>query len=128
MRFHNLFLLSGVALMTVVIVSCTKDVAEEPAPAGNVGVCDTPSFANDILPIFTNNCSFSGCHAAPGASGYTFETHAQIANPSGHNTILKAMRHESGPVPMPNPPGTAALSDSLVRKIDCWIQAGAPNN
>ena len=128
MRFHHLLLLSGFVLTFGFMVSCTKDVAEAPAPPAPVNTCDTPSFANDILPIFTNNCSFSGCHASPGASGYTFENHAQISNTANHDIILKALRQQPGAAPMPYPPGSAAVNDSLIQKIDCWIQAGAPNN
>ena len=105
--------------------SCKKDVTAKPAP--KVFVCDTTtiSFATDVLPIFQQNCSTSGCHdAATNTNGFTFENYTQISG--GINYAIDLMKHTTGFIQMPYQ--LDKLHDTLIDKIDCWIAAGVPNN
>lgn len=107
------------------IASCNKDKA---APIPEPAQCDSiqVSFANDIQPIFDNNCNNAGCHsAASQADGRVYVTHGQIA--ADAEICYSAMNHEVGFTAMPlgNP---TKLADSLLNKMNCWIQDGKPNN
>lgn len=107
------------------ITSCHKDKA---APVPEPAACDSiqVSFANDIKPIFDNNCNTGGCHDAAGqADGKVLETHGQISALA--EVSYSAMNHEAGFTSMPlgNP---TKLADSLLSKMNCWIQDGKPNN
>ena len=117
-------IISAVAIMSV-MVSCHKDKAE---PVPPVAACDTlqVSFANDIQPIFDAHCNNAGCHdAITQAHGNILETHGQISAQAENS--YRAMNHEAGYTAMPlgNP---TKLPDSLLNKMNCWIQDGKPNN
>jgi hypothetical protein len=102
-------------------VGCAKDKTQLPVPE----VCpDTISFATQIEPIIVNNCSTSGCHDATAAGGFELLGHAGISNSAGE--MLSAMRHDSGPVPMPY--FQNKLNDSTLQQFDCWIAQGKLNN
>jgi hypothetical protein len=52
------------------------------------------------------------------------ETHEQIS--TNANVILDVLQHNLGFVPMPY--GGEKLADSLIQKMDCWIEQGQLNN
>lgn len=105
------------------ILSCSKDkVTQVPIAAD---CADTISFSNEVLPLFNQNCSTSGCHdAGSAASGYVFTNHTNISATA--DQALGAMRHDGGFTPMPL--GGAKLADSLIQKVECWIAQGKMNN
>lgn len=118
-----------VALAATVLLGCKKDKA-------NFLVCDTcedcgtvdHKFQDHILPIFTGNCAFSGCHDdATASAGYAWTSYENIAQVDRLQNILSAIRWESGttnmPFGFPNP-----LPDSTIHKIECWVNAGFPND
>jgi uncharacterized membrane protein len=124
----KLIILSSVAL-GLFLFSCHKDKAFPTTPI-DPSVCDSVqvSFANDIQPMFDNYCNNNGssCHNVSSASdGRTYETHAQIA--ADAEICYSAMNHEVGFTAMPlgNP---TKLADSLLTKMNCWINDGKPNN
>jgi uncharacterized membrane protein len=68
-----------------------------------------------------SKCSYSGCHdAGTGAGGVVLENHTQVAASAGRINqrciIDKSM-----------PPGTP-LSSNEIFALQCWINAGTPNN
>ena len=104
--------------------SCTKD-------KGNLitlvpAYCDTISsaFNKDILPIMTTHCSnppFANCHQWA-------STHSAIklyiTNGSFQDRVLITKD-----MPPPNNIDNAPpLSDLELKKLNCWISKGAPNN
>lgn len=110
-------LLIIVALLGIVIISCSK---EEPTPPALD--CSTPkSFASDVLPIFESSCSInSSCHAAGslnGPGGLT--TYSQIF------TARSAIRTAVFTRVMPQ---NSTLTNEQINAIVCWIDNGAPNN
>ncbi len=121
---RNLIFISGIAL-AIGLASCHKDKAAptpEPTPCDSIQV----SFANDIQPIFDNNCNTGSCHSSTGqADGRVYVNHGQIA--ADAEVCYSAMNHEAGFTAMPlgNP---TKLPDSLLNKMNCWIQDGKPNN
>jgi hypothetical protein len=109
-----------------VFTSCLKDKTVEPTPPPTGPCADTVSFNDELLPqIFDISCNTSGCHdAGTGSSGYVFETYEQIS--SNADVILKVINHDAGFVPMPY--GGEKLADSLIQKVECWIEQGKLNN
>jgi len=116
-----LFLFAGLFMS-----SCLKDKTVEPTPPPSGPCADTVSFNEELLPeIFNLSCNTSGCHdAGAGSAGYVLETHDQIS--SNANVIFNVINHDAGFVPMPY--GGEQLADSLIQKVDCWIQQGKLNN
>lgn len=114
-------------LSTLMLIgnSCKKEKASSPIVV-EADVCDSipASFATDVMPIFQNNCV--GCHndANNTANGQNWETYAEISASTAN--ILKAMKHESGVVAMPDQ--LPKLSDSLIQVVECWIDNGALDN
>lgn len=116
--------LSLVALTALTFSACYYDVEDELYP---VITCDTAgvSFAVDILPLFNQQCN--GCHNSGFPSGnVVLDTHAGTKAQADAGRLLGALRHQSGFSPMPQ--GQPQLADCTIRRIEAWIQAGAPNN
>lgn len=109
----------------LLLASCAKDKTPEPVVI-EPDVCDSipKSFAQDVQPIFTDNCV--SCHNAANnfANGQSWETHAEIS--ANIDMILTAINHEAGATPMPYQ--QTKLSDSLIQVIECWAADGAQNN
>ncbi|MBR08386.1 MAG: hypothetical protein CMP48_12010 [Rickettsiales bacterium] len=73
------------------------------------------SLENDIMPIISNNCI--GCHQS---TSPILETKNQVI--SNASRILDAT--SNGRMPQ----GQAKLDQTLIDKISCWVNDGAPNN
>ena len=116
----NILLL--IVIICIIFLSCSKDkAASEIIPVNNI--CDSInpiSFMNDIDPLLNNNGCY-GCHVAqnPIFSDYT-SVYIEKEN------ILKAIQHDPSFEPMPQ--NMSKLADSLINKVQCWIESGAPNN
>ena len=113
-----------IVIICSIFFSCSKDkAASEIIPVNNI--CDSInpiSFMNDIDPLLNNNGCY-GCHVAqiPIFSDYASVYLEQ-------DRILDAIQHNQSVEPMPYPIGSAKLADSLINKVQCWIESGAPNN
>lgn len=118
----------------IIFYSCTYDKVSVIKPS-----CNTPatvSFNNDILPIFQNSCSTSGCHTGTSLAGnLNLEAgHAFISlmkpgsgyldtiNPN-YSLLYSQMKSASKPMP---PSGN--LDDCKTSLILKWIQQKAKNN
>jgi hypothetical protein len=98
------------------LFSCRKDKVQN---YPNASCADTVSFNNEILPLIQNNCT--GCHT--NQNGYSFTNHANIS--SNSTAIIGSMRN-SGYQLMPQ--GSPALPDSVIERIECWVNQGKQNN
>jgi len=117
---------------------CTKDKAD-PRPellndnsgdsSNNKSACDTlfNSFSQDIEPIFAQECATSGCHdQSSQTSGIVLETHSQIKSETKNGQVLCTIRHEATCTDMPYQ--DAQLSRDRIDAIECWADAGYPND
>ena len=117
-----LFLMSSAFM-----ASCTKSNS---AAAPAVKLPDTPSFKNNIQPIFNTTCAISGCHVSPSpASGLDLDSAVAYKDLLKLNLINTALPSQSNlylalNTGMP-PSGRNASLNALVLK---WIQQGAKNN
>jgi hypothetical protein len=104
-------------VLGIVFYSCSKDNTSDYSLISNC--TDTVSYSQDIVPILENNCN--GCHNA-GAGGYSFTDHTQTA--ANASAILNSMYGTTQLMPLGGP----ALPDSLIQKVQCWINQGKLNN
>jgi uncharacterized membrane protein len=100
-------------LLSAAIIGCKYDTTPFDCTAVNA------TFANDVQPIIQAKCA--GCHsgASPDA-GVSLSNYSQISsNKTGvrQTAIVNKSMPPSGP-----------LSNDEMTKIQCWIDAGAPNN
>ncbi len=109
----------SILIITIVIISCTKDKVGGDVPFPEVICSDSISFNNEVLPIIQNNCT--GCHE--NQNGYTFTNYQNIS--SSYAAIIGSMKG-TGYQLMPQ--GGPAIPDSLVQKIQCWVNQGMNNN
>ena len=101
-------------------MSCSKD---DTTGADCNGI--TPSYTADIAPILNASCALVGCHnAAFPSDGVDLSSYQKAKSASLNGKVLASMKHSSGAKSMPL--GGAKLPDADIRKVECWIAAGAP--
>ncbi|MFB6307311.1 MAG: hypothetical protein ABEH43_10055 [Flavobacteriales bacterium] len=91
--------------------------------------CDTllTNYSSDIDPIFENNCATSGCHTqASLAGGFALKTHSEQTDAVNNQPVLCSIKHNTGCSPMPQV--ESKMADTLIKKIECWVDDGMPDN
>jgi len=106
-------------LIILVMFSCDKDKVGGNVPFPDVQCADSVSFSSDILPIIQDNCT--GCHN--NQNGYTLTNHQNIS--ANYSAIVGSMKGNGFQL---MPQGGPALPDSLIQKIQCWVNQGRKNN
>ena len=86
--------------------------------------CDNITYANSIQPLMQSQCAISGCHVWGGSGPSDFTTYAGV-KAEADNGNLKKRLIDGNPGFMPL---TGKLADSTLTKIQCWLDAGSPNN
>ena len=105
------------------VSSCNKDKTEvevivpEACP-------DTISFSGFVEPLIQANCSTSGCHDVTATAGYDLLGYTNISTHA--NSILTAIKHENSGAGMPI--GQPKFNDSIIDRVNCWIDQGTLNN
>jgi mono/diheme cytochrome c family protein len=122
MKNNRIFLLLGMILLITVfswISSCTHN-----ADISNImEIC----FERDVLPVFQNNCAFSGCHNGTGESdlnltSYVPISHAVEPGKPYSSKVYKAIIAKSGENKMP-PNQSLSLDNRIMIRL--WIEQGA---
>lgn len=86
---------------------------------------DNITYSEDILNIVSNRCY--KCHAASlNLGNVTLEGYDKISIYVNSGRLLGAIRREPGYSPMPQ--NESMLPDCDIRKIETWVNDGAPNN
>ena len=112
-----LFLLIFSGLLAM--VSCKKD----DDTGGDTGVdCNTVKFSASILPILTSSCTLSECHDSSSPNG-DFTSYAGIEMLAKNGKMKQLVL-----VDKTMPKSGDALTTTQLEKIECWINAGAPDN
>lgn len=134
-----LFLALLLGFVVFMTERCTNDKLPEPITISDTLSCDSlnvtyckdtetiVTYCIDIKKIIEINCAIPGCHKSltqPNTFG-PFDTYDNIKNEALNGSLLCAIKWEC-PIEMPFL--LPKLPDSIIAKIDCWIQAGAPNN
>lgn len=113
-------------LLTVILAlglgGCYYDVEEELYPDR---FCDLANvtFSGTVQPLIQGNCAVPGCHVA-GAQTPDLSSYAGIKAAADAGALVsRAVQGD----PSPMPP-TGLLPDCDRRRIEAWVNAGAPNN
>lgn len=118
----KIYLVMSLVLLGVVFHSCTKDQGKiRDTSCDGVEV----KYSTDIEPLIKNSgCSSSfSCHFVGSPPG-DFTTYEGIKEKVDNGTLRKRVI-DGDPSFMPP---TGPLPDSLIKLLDCWMKAGAPNN
>ncbi len=96
----------------------------------------TPSYAMHIQPVFSANCTFSGCHGPNPPSGLQLTSYANLmaggrSGPAvipgdAENSLL--VKRIEGRIPPRMPLNRDPLCDFQIQTIRRWIDQGAKNN
>ena len=123
-------------IATLVLVSCTRDRAQNPASARTI--CDSVhvSYQTCIKPIFISNCY--SCHSdiasQSGSVGFDIENFSLLKtylsyyyhNDSIYGSkFMREINQQSGVLIMPP---SYKMPDSSIALIRYWIANGAPDN
>ena len=90
--------------------------------------CDTAAvtFQQDIGPLISNNCAFSGCHGGNSPSaGLNLESFDQLQGIARNGQLTGRITGSSGPL---MPRGGPPLENCAIDKIRNWVDQGAPQN
>ena len=86
--------------------------------------CDKVTYTKDIKPVMLSDCAIPGCHVAGGENPTDLDTYAGV-KAIADNGHLKKRMIDGNPSFMP-PAGK--LSTTTLSNLQCWLDAGAPNN
>ncbi len=112
--------LSAFLLLLALAASCSKK--QNPNDLSNIDCSSiNAKYAADIKPIMSASCIYSGCHEA-GSSRGDFTAYAGLKAVADKGSLeSKVIKDQSMP-----PSGPCSLDNR--KQIQCWINAGAPNN
>lgn len=123
-NFKIAFISANISLIFVgvfLVQSCSKDTTKAPQQT----TCNLPllTYTNDIKAIFDNNCT--SCHGS-----IRHENNVDLSNYGNTKSaiekydIICSMKFEPGCVGMPT---TGKIEDSIIHKVECWINSNSPN-
>jgi len=122
MKVCFVYLLAG----SLFFFSCRDDKGLLPATAAIISLseCDTSGFYNDdITHIMASKCSTPGCHVAGFSSGDLTTYVGVKAKVDNGSMNRRTFTNKDMP-----PAGSPALTDIELKRLDCWMKKGAPNN
>jgi len=125
---RNIIVHSGAALLfsMVALTACDKKVGKFPVADPNAVNCDSVTFAGDIQPILARSCAKGGCHdAGTKQNGIEFTSYSTAKTQADLGRI-KARVIDGNPSYMPADLGR--LPENDIKKIQCWLDKGAPDN
>lgn len=133
------------ALFAVLLQSCKheplaiEDIVDDGNGGGSGGqdsdpvdTCDqnTAYFAQEVLPIFIQSCTMSGCHNAPTDANDEIDLtsyNAIVASDVISGDLWEALTENDNEDKMP-PDSMNQLSADQLATINAWLQQGAQNN
>lgn len=120
--------ITAVLALSVAIVGCYKDNAEDMYGGGTGTTCDTASvtYASTIKSIIDSKCATSGCHATNSPTGINLSAHTGLATIANNGKLMASITHNGSASAMPK--GMSKLDDCSIAKIQKWVNDGAPNN
>ncbi len=116
-----LTLLIVVSILSAIVFSCAKD--KVPTTVLDTSSCKpNVSYLNDIKPIISNHCV--SCHSSKNSSGgYDFTNYDGLTK--NVSKVLGSMKQDGTAQSMPQ---GYKVADSLIQKLNCWINQGSKNN
>jgi len=128
MKRYNLlsFFILAIIVLAFTTTGCYNDSEEFLYPDLNGGDCDTTSvtFNNSVKPITDAYCV--SCHGGSAPSGNVkVESYNDIKSLADDGRLVNVINGSNG---YPVMPEGSKLPDCLIRTIEIWVEAGAPNN
>lgn len=122
---HFMKKIAVILASVTLFISCTKssDSSSINGGGGNYTPSCTgtaKSYSSDVLPIFQNVCSASGCHNSGSNNGPGALTN--------YNQVFAARSDIRAAVLSGVMPENSTLTSAQKNNIICWIDSGAPNN
>lgn len=114
---RKIIILISVILAVIFSNACKKEKKISP---GTVD-CSTVTYSATIAPLISSNCGSSGCHGS-GSSNGELISYTKI-KPYANNGKLK-----SRVIDIQDMPQGGSLTADQLGQINCWLNAGAPNN
>lgn len=112
-KIVSFFIFLGV----LAVSSCKNDDDD-----GGGGIdCSTITFSGDIAPIIQNSCSIGGCHDAGSVNG-DYTTYAGLETKAKDGTMEQEVITDM------TMPKSGSLTQTELDQIQCWLDAGAPDN
>ncbi len=139
MNYGNRFYVLLILAIGFTVNACEKEPIPEPEPEP-----DPVSFNNEVQPIFTTYCAYSGCHDPSTESAQLDLTdsasYAELVNTASflfsgqtriipsdtiNSVLIKLIKGQASPR---MPFFSTALSDQNIETITTWVAQGANNN
>ena len=116
-----LTLLIGVLILSSIAFSCAKE--KVPTTVLDTSSCKpNVSYLNDIKPIMSNHCV--SCHSSKNPNGgYDLTNYDGLTK--NVSKVLGSMKQDGTVESMPQ---GYKVADSLIQKLNCWINQGFKNN
>jgi hypothetical protein len=122
------------SLGVLLIAGCRKDITFIMKPQ-SVAVTDTVSFSKDLVPIFTQNCALSGCHATGGhvPNLMADKAYNSLMNDPDYIDVKNPENSElyerlTGKLTPAMPLGRASNPSNINALVLAWIKQGAKKN
>lgn len=147
MQHTRLAALGAACALVLGLPACAGDGTTDPGDNPGNG---TPTFTEDVQPIFSANCAFSGCHGgASPAQGMNLSAGQAYLNTVGVPSVelpgmdriepgqpdqsylvnkIQGTQASVGGSGQRMPLGGSALSQDDIDTIRAWVEAGASNN
>ena len=114
-------------LLGFFVAQCNPDEGQIPEPVNPLLLDSTPvSYATDVIEVLNNgNCL--GCHSNNVRQGdLSLEGYENFKAAASTETLLKAIKHQEGAVPMPL--DRPRLNGERIIIIEKWILQGSKEN
>lgn len=129
---NKLFGASLIGCAFLIFFSCTKEVIDistpDPLPTDTtdtsaISFCDTITYGTHITDFLNTHCTT--CHVAGGSGPGDFTNYSEIKSELDQGDLEEKVFDPNTGSPMP--PGEGLTTEEKDR-LQCWIDAGGPNN
>ena len=103
-------------LFGILFASCLTNVEEPEVDPGPIDPCEDITYSTNVKPIIDSSCI--QCHG----SGGNFPNLTTYSGVSSNAAIVK------NAVVSGRMPQGGSLTQEQIKAIECWVDAGAPNN
>ena len=122
---NKLFGASLIGCAFLIFFSCTKEVIDISTPdTSAISFCDTVTYGTHITDFLNTHCTT--CHVAGGSGPGDFTNYSEIKSELDQGDLEEKVFDPNTGSPMP-PPGGGLTTEEKDR-LQCWIDAGGPNN
>ena len=119
---NKLFGASLIGCAFLIFFSCTKEVTDT-TDTSAISFCDTITYGTHITDFLNTHCTT--CHVAGGIGPGDFTNYSEIKSELDQGDLEEKVFDPNTCSPMPPCGG---LTTEEKDRLQCWIDAGGPNN